>query len=329
MAAVRLGLLGAGRWGQVYITTIGELADRCRLSHVFSRNPETATRVPPSTRVSAEWRAVIESDCDGVIIATPPATHAELLEACLAAGKPCLVEKPLCLDAETAARLHARAQAAAVPVLVNHTQLFNPAYAALTAALRDAREPIRVLVADDLAFGPFRTHTPALWDWGPHPVSLCLDLLGATPTAVDALAGPRNPRGEAEMVALRLAFAGGATAWIQVGSLGATKRRQLAVFTDHLRYLFDDTGPIKLTRAAIDWPARYTTGPADPGAGSPVAIADPARPMAVAVAAFVDGITGGPRDRFGTALACDVVRVLAAAQSHLQQKEPGAHAHVP
>ncbi len=37
------------------------------------------------------------------------------------------------------------------------------------------------------AQGPFRPGVPVLWDWAPHDIAMCLDLVGETPSAV---AGP-------------------------------------------------------------------------------------------------------------------------------------------
>ena len=135
MTPPRLGLIGVGRWGKVYLRTLASLSDRCRLSGLCTSNPENADGLGPSVTVTPDWRALVQSDCDAVIIATPPATHAQIVEACLEAGKPCLVEKPLCLDVATAERLHRRVQASGVPVLVDHTQLFSPAYQALREAV--------------------------------------------------------------------------------------------------------------------------------------------------------------------------------------------------
>ena len=39
---VRLGLIGAGRWGQVYIRTLAALTTRCTLTHLCTSKPERA-----------------------------------------------------------------------------------------------------------------------------------------------------------------------------------------------------------------------------------------------------------------------------------------------
>ncbi|MBI4343134.1 MAG: Gfo/Idh/MocA family oxidoreductase [Candidatus Omnitrophica bacterium] len=314
-------MIGVGRWGQVYIKTLLALGERCRLTHLGTSRPEHAALVPHPVEVAADWRQLLRADCDALIIATPPHTHAEILEACLAAGKPCLVDKPLCLDVATAQRLHRNVQSAGIPVLVNHTHLFDAAYAALKRELDSAREPIRAILSEGMSLGVFRSDTPALWDWASHDVSLCLDLLGAVPARVDALGGPRDPQGVPEQVSLRLEFPGSACAWIHAGRLSPVKRRHLSVFTNHHLYAWDALAPTPLTVSPIDFAARCQGGvprpdglerrPVDGAAGSP--------PMERVVAYFLDGLSGGDRRLFGTALALDVTRVLAGAAARMER----------
>ena len=317
MSPLRVGLIGAGRWGQVYIQTFALLSDRCRLTHLCTSRPDASAMVGHPVQVTADWGQLIASDCEAVIIATPPQTHAEIVEACLDAGKPCLVEKPLCLDLATAQRLQERIRVSTTPVLVNHTHLFTPAYHALKEHLRRAGEPVRALLSEGMGFGPFRTHTSALWDWGPHDVSLCVDLLGRPPVHVEALGGPCGPDGEPEMVSLRLDFSGELSAWIHCGRLSLEKRRHLAVFTDSRCYVLDDLAAHKLTAGPVPLAKRYTESMSELVERSPLTTGPEEPPMVHVVRYFLDGVVGGDRGRFGADLAFEVTRVLAACERSL------------
>ena len=310
-----LGLIGAGRWGKVYLRTVAGLPDRCRLTHLGTSDPRNAEGCAAAVTVTPDWRAVVQSDCDAVIIATPPATHAQIVEACLEAGKPCLVEKPLCLDVATAECLHRRVEASGVPVLVDHTQLFSSAYQALRAAVHDAGERIRVIVSEGMGLGPFRSHTTALWDWCPHDVSLTLDLLRESPCQVDAFG---CPEAVPEMVSLRLEFPGGASAWIHAGRLSPQRRRSLCVMTETRLYALDELATEKLTVAPFSFSRRYDEGAPDALKPQALRPASDRLPLASALLYFLDGLAGGDRARFGTALALEVTRVLAACESALR-----------
>ena len=320
-AAVRLGLIGVGRWGKVYIRTVLSLGARCRLTQLGTSKPAHAALVPYPVQVTSDWRKAIDSDCDAVLIATPPSTHAQIVEACLEAGKPCMVEKPLCLDLASAERVHQRIQASGVPVLVNHTQLFNPGYQALKRAVDDAGETIRVLIAEGMALGVFRTHTPTLWDWCPHDFNLCLDLMGQSPVRVAALGGPADPNGAPELVSVRLDFAGGSCAWIHAGRLSPHKRRTLSVFTDTQLFMFDDLATERLTVSRMDFARRYANGIPEPLEKRALALASTRRPMEHALTYFLDGLAGGDRRYFGSDLALEVVRLLEQCESAMKKEE--------
>ena len=326
-ATVRMGLIGVGRWGKVYIKTILSLGDQCRLTHLGTSKPQNAALVPYPVRVMADWRQVIDAECDAVIIATPPATHADILGACLEAGKPCIVEKPLCLDVASAERLHQRIQASRVPVLVNHTQLFNPAYQALKQAVVESRETVRVILSEGMGLGSFRAQTPALWDWCPHDFSLCLDLLDQLPVQTAALGGPADPNGDPELVSVRLDFAGGTCAWIHAGRLSPHKRRAFSVFTDTRLYVVDDLAPEPLTVSRIDFSRRYTDGIPEVLERRAVALTSDRLPMANAITYFLDGLAGGDRHYFGSELALEVVRLLERCESAIKEDASLRHDH--
>lgn len=313
----RIGLIGAGRWGQVYIRTLAALGDRCQLTHVASRRPETRERLGPSVAVVADWREVVHAECDAIIIATPPAMHAEMLEACLEAGKPCIVEKPLCVDVATAERLHARVEEAGIPVLVDHTHLFSVHYRALKRAVASSGAPIRAILTEGMAFGPFREGTPVLWDWGPHDVSLCLDLMGRMPDDVQALAGPRAPHGDAELISVRLTFPSGACAWVQIGCLSPQKRRRLTVSTDQAVYVWDDLAEQRLAVAQAGLAGRYAARHDPTLQWTPILVESETPPLTNMLRYFVEGLEGGDRTYFGSRLASDVVHVLS--QCHVER----------
>ena len=318
-SVVRFGLIGAGAWGQAYLRTLAALQERCRLTHVATSRPEAASSYPHPVTVTPDWRALVRAGCDAVIIATPPATHAEMVHACVDARTPCIVEKPFCLDPDEADRLARRIEEAGLPMLVDHTRLFHPAYQVLKRMLADAREPIRFILTEGMNFGPFRTDVPALWDWGPHDVSLCLDLLGARPEHVEALGGPAGPGGQPEMVSARLDFPGGATAWVHVGRLSPRKRRTLTVGTDSRLYHLNELSPEPLQaarRAQPDASGRVEWQSVPFGAD--------VRPLNAMLTYFLDGLAGQDQRWFGPGLGRDVVRVLADCQSALERAHRGA-----
>ncbi len=319
---VRIGLIGVGRWGKVYLRTLLSMESRCRVTHLGTSQPAHAGLIPYPVVVTADWEQLISSECDAVIIATPAHTHAAIVEACVTADKPCMVEKPFCTDVGTAEHLNQRIQKTGIPILVNHTHLFDPAYPILRQTIATAGEPIRLIISEGMNLGPFRKQISALWDWCPHDFSLCLDLLQEFPDRIGALSGPQSPDGLSEQVAIRLDFPSGACAWIHAGGLSPYKRRGLSVFTDTHLYEWNVTAK-SLTLARFDFSHRYaekTDVFPDSLQRSELSFPQDSTPMAEAIAYFLNGIRGGDQRYFGTQLAVEVTHLLAACDEIFQTR---------
>ena len=304
---LRLGLIGAGRWGRNYIRTIAGL-DGVALVRVGSRNPETPLHVPPSCTVTPEWRQVIDQRfVDAVIIATPPALHAEMTRAAVEAGLPVLVEKPLTLDRAEAESLKDFVASRGGLVMVEHTQLFHPAYRKLKE-VAPVYGSIHVIHSEAGNFGPFRADTSVLWDWGSHDVAMCLDLLGNFPSSVEAIVREQQstPAGMGQIIDLSMEFPAGISARVCIGNI-MPRRRMFSVQLDRGMLVYDDLAESRLrhieTGDGLDMTA--------PGEGIPIPF-DYEPPLTCAVREFAAAARAHVVNADNLALAVDVVRVLSS-----------------
>ncbi len=313
---LRLGLIGAGRWGKRYIETIRGMSG-VRLAVVVSGNEET-THLVPDAAVVSDWQDLVAEDLDGVVIATPPATHSKILSSMVSAGIPTMVEKPLCLDLTEALALRDLVLKSKVLILVDHTQLFHPAFTALKVH-GDELGPVRFIRSEGSAFGPFRPDVSVLWDWAPHDVSLCLDLLNRVPEQVSAL-------GDDGSITIWLHFDNQTSAWITNSNLSLQKRRLLTVYYQHHALVLDDSETDKLKEYRVDFEGSPKNCALDSGDILPV---PQGMPLTCAVSYFEQGIRGGDTARFGLDLACDVIRTIDAAQRALDQPQPQVSLNVP
>jgi predicted dehydrogenase len=318
---LRFGLIGFGRWGQQLFTTISEIP-QVHVTEVCVRDPARAKLVPKDITVRHDWRSVVGSTAtDAIIIASPPVFHAPHLLACLEERKPAIVEKPLCLDAATARRIQKRCAQTRTPVLVDHTLLFNPAYERLRVFARRSGT-IHLVVSEGLNYGPFRADTAPLWDWSPHDIACCLDLIQRFPIRVAALGGvPRSGKREhSQLITLRLDFRGGITAWIQSGTLSLRRRRSLSVFAERRAMIFSDGQSSTLEVHNIDWGQREQLGTTFRLGPPSRVFTTKERPLKRMVEYFVRGIAQrGDRSRFGIAAAVDVIRVIEMADRALRR----------
>jgi predicted dehydrogenase len=106
---------------------------------VVGRDADKAARRAERAGVAASYTSLDDAlrlpNADIVVIATHPATHAELAEQAVAAGRHVLVEKPFTTSVDDARRLTDLAAAAGVTALVGHEFRFAPERLTLRDAL--------------------------------------------------------------------------------------------------------------------------------------------------------------------------------------------------
>lgn len=176
MTPLRLGVLGCGRMGRLHAERLQKTPG---VDLVAVLDPAGVPAHLPGVKALPAL--------DGLVVATPAHTHAELTLPLLTVGLPCLVEKPLSPDLD-----QARALAAFEHLSVNHIERFNPAVRALPTGLRP-----RYVHAERL--GPF-TGRSARIDVCMDLMVHDLDLLGAlqpeaTPSLMRAVGIPVHTSG--------------------------------------------------------------------------------------------------------------------------------------
>ena len=287
-----VGLIGAGRWGRNYLNTIAQIRG-FKLLKVCSRNPGISSWVPPGTEIVQNWQAVIDDPrLGGVIIATPPDLHSPILEAAILKDLPAIVEKPLTLSPVQAQDLAALAKKRNSKILVDHIYLFHPGYQKLKAELEQlADKRITHLQSYGGNYGPFRNYS-SLWDYGPHDLALCLDLLKESPhvewaveTETQEVEGKK-----ASNYRIKLSFRSGANAETHFGNFFPERVRKLEVGASQKSFVFDGSRPL-------------TSGES--------------LPLEHLLQEFKHGVLNQPTERFGLALGVQIVEILGECQQLL------------
>ena len=101
---VRVGVLGAGRWGRDLVSNLDTLG---ALAAVSDPSPAIRSELTAAyghrVRVTEDHQAILgDAAIDAVVIATPATTHASLAIEALRAGKHVFVEKPFTLTVDDA-----------------------------------------------------------------------------------------------------------------------------------------------------------------------------------------------------------------------------------
>ncbi|HEX9046465.1 MAG TPA: Gfo/Idh/MocA family oxidoreductase, partial [Verrucomicrobiae bacterium] len=174
--------IGCGYWGPNLLRNYSALKN-CSVKYVVDASPERRAFVEtnfPRTRALDRFEPVLgDAEVEGVVIATPAATHHALALAALQAGKHVFVEKPLATRAADVDELARVAQARNLIVMAGHTFIYNAAVR-YVKKLIDAGDlgEIRYIYSQRLNLGRIRSDIDALWNFAPHDISIIQYWLG-------------------------------------------------------------------------------------------------------------------------------------------------------
>ena len=286
MKTVRLAQIGLGAWGKNIEKTLRALP-ACELKYTAAEN----------------WRELLDKkDIDGAVIATPPATHAEIAIAFLQRGVPVFIEKPMTGSLADALAVEAAVRASGAPVMAGHLHLYSPAYRKTKEFARDIGN-IQLIVSRGHNKGPYRSDYSAMWDWAPHDLSMMLDLLGELPAAVSAWAvSPTRPGSNLwDFAQIKLEFAGGINGFITSSWLMPTKCKQLTIVGEKKSVVYEDTLPDKKVSLYENKDVSY------PEYGNEMALTEE-------LSAFVRMVRDKEKPLSGLEEGLAVVRILDAAE---------------
>jgi predicted dehydrogenase len=216
---LRAGLYGPGAFGRFLLDTLrsGLPQHGATVVAVAGRNVERTRVIAaayPDLAVRENWNALLADPAvDAVIVATPPATHAELVREAVAAGKHVFIEKPLAVALSDGRRVVDSARHAGRVVAVDYPMPYTPLVAVMHRLLtsRLAGRLLRIGV-ENIASCSGLGEEHWLWDpaqsgglfveHGVHFFDWCEELLGA-PDVVVALACSARGREDRVVAALR------------------------------------------------------------------------------------------------------------------------------
>lgn len=133
---LRIGLLGAGRIGQIHGRNIAAHRD-AELAAVADALPEAAQALAAETgsRVTSIDAILADTGIDAVVVATPTDMHADLIEKAARQGKAVFCEKPVDLDAARIKACLDVVSATGHPLMIGFNRRFDPSFADLKRRL--------------------------------------------------------------------------------------------------------------------------------------------------------------------------------------------------
>ena len=188
-------------------------------------------------------------ELDGVVIATPAASHFSIARDCLMHDMAVLIEKPMALKSANAEELITLASDRGLALMASHTCEYNPAIRVLRDMIRSG-ELGKILHIDSVRtnLGLFQRDLNVVWDLAPHDLSILFYLLGAEPTSIGASGGSHVLDGFHEMAYLNMEFPGGITAHAHVSWLDPTKARRMTIVGSLKMAMYDELAPTQKIR---------------------------------------------------------------------------------
>ncbi len=287
----RIGLVGCGRWGSLILRDLVALGIEV---HVVVPGAADIDRILSSGAASVVHHLDELEPVDGIVVATPTATHADVVDTLLERTVPIFVEKPVTDDPARARRI---ADEAPERIFVMDKWRYHAGVRALrelvaSGALGVVTRIDTIRVQDGMP----HTDVDCAWILLPHDLAIALEVLGELPAPTSASGRFRDDvlvGATAEFV-----FSDGTSMSAEFGVDAGETRRQISVI-----------GTLATACLAGGWEEEVVVTAHD---GSP-----PRRlpavgklPLLAELQAFVDHVGGGPPPRSSASEGAAVVAII-------------------
>jgi predicted dehydrogenase len=277
--ALRLGLVGHGRWGR-------------NIERTLLAFPDVSLAIIPKGEGP-------RAQLDGVVVATQSANHAEAALPYIEAGVATFIEKPMSTTIAEAERIWQAAKRTGAVVFVGHLFLHHPAFLAALDVLPSLGR-VRYILYQGMNDNP-RTDSSVLWDWLPHGLSIANAIFASHPDSVSAW----NLFGNASPQAALSKFQYGAASLVATNSwLSPIPRMQVTAACENGDLIFDD----KAERKLVLYQGR--------GSASNLSYSEEL-PLARELSAFLRAIRSGAADPRQIEAGIAVVRAIHAAEQSI------------
>lgn len=278
--ALRLGLVGRGRWGQNIERTLASFSD---------------VSVVNIAKGEARPEALA-----GVLIATQSATHAEAALPYIQAGIATFIEKPMATSVRDAERIRDAADRSGAQVFVGHIYLHHPAFLAALALL-PALGPARSLICEGANDNP-RTDSSVLWDWLPHDLSMARAVFGRDADSARAWKLLGNPSAEVAASEFRFGDAGVVS---MMSWHSPVRTRRVTIVGEKAILVLDDKADARLAVHGRDGEVTYPSYSPEP-------------PLACELKVFLETVRSRRLDASHIEAGLATVRAIAAAERSIE-----------
>ena len=242
---LRIALIGYGFAGSVFHAPLITATPGLEIAAVVTRSPDRARRAGtehPDAAIVGEVSVVFDhaSDYDGVVVATPHASHAALAVAALEAGLPVVVDKPIAETTAQAGLIAAAAERSGVAATVFQNRRFDSEILTLKKYLAEltlgqiVRFESRYLFYEpDVSAKDAQPAADSagglVLDLGSHVVDQALQLFGPAATVYAEVATVRRGAHVPDDFFMSLSHRSGTVSHLSATKLGSTTAPRITV----------------------------------------------------------------------------------------------------
>lgn len=244
--AAKIAVIGCGYWGSNHVRTLAELGVLAAVCDAdMARAADLATSHGSVARTLDDILA--DTAIDGIVCALPADQHPIVATRALDVGKHVFVEKPIALSADKARAVADLADARGLVLMAGHILRYHNAFGAVMGLLaKGAAGTVRHIQSHRLAFGKFHDRFDALWDLGPHDLSLVLAVTGQGPIDVQGIT-TAYAGAACDAAHVHMRFEGDLTAHIYVSRHSPYRERRFVITGSDAMIVWDDFA---------DWPQK-------------------------------------------------------------------------
>ncbi len=160
---MRIGLIGTGKHGSRYARHIVHDVPGLTLAAISRRSAERRIQAREwDCRGHEDWRQLVDDDgVEAVIGVVPPALNLAIARACVRAGKPLLLEKPLAASLDEAREIVSLCNKNNLPLTVGQTLRYNQVICRFRKLLPE--------LGDLYSFSANQRIEPSTLDWHEQP----------------------------------------------------------------------------------------------------------------------------------------------------------------
>ncbi|MEA2421281.1 MAG: hypothetical protein QOF55_380 [Thermoleophilaceae bacterium] len=328
-SVVNVALIGLGYWGPNLLRGLFELND-VEVSYICdldSDRLERFSRRYPSARATRDLDNVLaDPKVDAVVIATPVFSHYALATRALNAGKHVFVEKPMASSSAEAGELIELADTMDRALMCGHTFLYSPAVRAVKEIISsgDLGE-IYFISSSRVNLGLHQRDVSVVWDLGPHDFSILLYWMDEMPDWVGAVGRDSIVKGIPDVAFIDMGFPSGTLSHIELSWLAPSKLRRTVIVGSQKMVVYDDSSaePVRVFDSGVTYEDPETYGQYQLSYRTGDILSprlDTTEPIISELTDFVDGVRRGRAPEGNPALARNVVRLIEAAESSIEER---------